>query len=193
MRYLRFIIITAMVASVPVKYLLAQDQSDESQDSKSWFEERWEHNEQETLSKLSADLRADLLKVKEVDLEEYGELLHEAAHTQYEGHFRYAEESEKERYETEMLVEQLELQTEALSIQFEHAKDSEKNGLISKLKTKLDELFEMKEKERALNVEMLEKELTQLKESLSVRQQHKKEIINRRLNELIGRDDYFEW
>ena len=193
MRYIRFIIIAAMVASVPVKYLLAQDQSDESQDSKSWFEERWEHNEQETLSKLSADLRADLLKVKEVDLEEYGELLHEAAHTQYEGHFRYAEESEKEMYETEMLVEQLEMQTESLIIQFEYAKDSEKNGLISKLKTKLDELFEMKEKERALNVQMLEKELTQLKESLSVRQQHKKEIINRRLNELIGRDDYFEW
>lgn len=193
MRYIRFIIIALIAASVPVKYLLAQDQTDESQDSKSWFEERWEHNEQETLQKLPADLRADLIKVKEIDLEEYGELLHEAAHTQYEGHFRYAEESEKERYETEMLVQQLELQTEALSIQFEHAKDDQKNGLISKLKTKLDKLFEMKEKERALNVEMLEKELTQLKESLSVRKQHKKEIINRRLNELIGRDDYFEW
>ena len=43
------------------------------------------------------------------------------------------------------------------------------------------------------NPEMLEKELARLKESVSVRQQHKKEIINRRLNELIGRDDYFEW
>ena len=193
MRYISFIIIAVMVTCAPVKSLLAQDQTDETQESKSWFEERWEHNEQETLSKLSVDLRADLLKVKEVDLEEYGELLHDAAHTQYEGHFRYAEESEKEMYETEMLVQQLELQTEALSIQFEHARDDQKNGLISKLKTKLDELFEMKEKERALNIKLLEKELTELKESLSVRKQHKTEIINRRLNELIGRDDYFEW
>jgi hypothetical protein len=182
-----------MITSAPEKFLLAQDQDEESPSSESWFETEWEHNEQETLEKLPADLREDLLKVKEVDLEQYGELLHEAAHTQYEGHFRYAEESEKERYETEILVQQLELQTEALSIQFEHAKDSEKNGLISKLKATLDELFEMKEKERALNIKLLEQELTQLKESLSVRKQHKKEIINRRLNELIGRDDYFEW
>jgi hypothetical protein len=182
-----------MIATVPVKYLLAQDQDSKAPGSESWFESEWEHNEQESLSKLPADLREDLLKVKEVDLEQYGELLHEAAHSQYDGHFRYAEESEKERYETEMLVQQLELQTEALSIQFEHAKDSEKNGIISKLKTKLDELFEMKEKERALNIKLLEKELTELKESLSVRKQHKTEIINRRLNELIGRDDYFEW
>ena len=193
MRYIRFIIIAVMVTSAPVKYLLAQDQDDESPISESWFESEWEHNEQESLSKLPADLRADLLKVKELDLEQYGELLHEAAHTQYNGHFEYMEAFEKERYETDILVQQLELQTEALSIQFEHAKDNQKNGLISKLKTKLDELFEMKEKERALNVEMLQKELAQLKESLSVRQQHKKEIINRRLNELIGRDDYFEW
>jgi len=193
MRYIRFIIIVVMVTCVPVKYLLAQDSDVDSQDSKSWFESEWEHDEEESLSKLSADLRDDLLKVKKVDLEQYGELLHEAAHAQYDDHFRYMDEFEKERYETEILVQHLELQTEALSIQFEHAKDNQKNGLISKLKTKLDELFEMKEKERALNVEMLEKELTQLKESLSVRQQHKKEIINRRLNELIGRDDYFEW
>jgi hypothetical protein len=193
MRYISFIIIAVMIATVPVKYLLAQDQDSKAPGSESWFESEWEHNEQESLSKLPADLREDLLKVKEVDLEQYGELLHEAAHSQYDGHFRYAEESEKERYETEMLVQQLELQTEALSIQFEHAKDSEKNGIISKLKTKLDELFEMKEKERALNIKLLEKELTELKESLSVRKQHKTEIINRRLNELIGRDDYFEW
>jgi hypothetical protein len=193
MRYVRFIVIAIMVTPVPVKYLLAQDQDVESQDSKSWFESQWEHNEQESLSKLPADLREDLLKVKEVNLEQYGELLHDAAHTQYDGHFEYMEAFEKERYETDILVQQLELQTEALSIQFEHAKDDQKNGLISKLKTKLDKLFEMKEKERTLNIEMLEKELAQLKESLSVRQQHKKEIINRRLNELIGRDDYFEW
>ena len=142
---------------------------------------------------MSADLRKDLLKVKDLDLERYGELLHEAVHARYDGQVGNMAAFEKERYETDILVQQLELQTEALSIQFEHAKDSQKNGLISKLKTKLDELFEMKEKERALNIKLLEKELTQLKESLSVRQQHKKEIINRRLNELIGRDDYFDW
>ena len=51
----------------------------------------------------------------------------------------------------------------------------------------------MKEKSRSLEVDFLEKELAQLKESLKVRKNNKGEIINRRLNKLIGKGDYFEW
>ena len=51
----------------------------------------------------------------------------------------------------------------------------------------------MKEKARSLQVGMLEKELAQLKESLKVRKSNKGEIINRRLNELIGKGDYLDW
>jgi hypothetical protein len=40
---------------------------------------------------------------------------------------------------------------------------------------------------------MLEKELVQLKESLNARKNNKGEIINRRLNELIGNGDYLDW
>jgi len=40
---------------------------------------------------------------------------------------------------------------------------------------------------------MLEKEFAQLKESLKARKNNKSEIINRRLNELIGKGDYFDW
>jgi len=54
-------------------------------------------------------------------------------------------------------------------------------------------LFDMKEKARSLEVELLSKELAQLKESLKVRKSNKGEIINRRLNELIGKGDYFDW
>jgi hypothetical protein len=182
-----------MAASVPVKILFAQDTDVKSQDSKSWFETRWEHDEQESLSKLPADLKKDLLKVKEIDLEQYGELLHEAAHARYDEHFKYMEAFEKERYETEMLVQQFELQTEALGIQFEHANDNQKNGLISKLKTTLEKLFDLKEKERKLEVEMLEKELVKLKESLEVRKKNKAQIINRRISELTGMGDYLDW
>jgi hypothetical protein len=51
----------------------------------------------------------------------------------------------------------------------------------------------MKEKARSLEVEFLEQELAQLKESLKVRKNNKGEIINRRLNELIGKGDYLDW
>jgi len=47
----------------------------------------------------------------------------------------------------------------------------------------------MKEKARSLEVELLSKELAQLKESLKVRKKNKGDIINRRLNELIGKGD----
>jgi len=193
MRYICFIIIAVMVSSVPVKFLFAQDQDVKSQDSKSWFESRWDHNEQETLSKLPIGLKEELLKVKEIDLEQYGELLHDAAHAQSDERYGYMEASEKERYETEMLVQQLEIQTEALSIQFENATDNQKNGLVSKLKTTLEKLFDLKELERKLEVEMLEKELARLKESLEVRKTNKAQIINRRMSELTGMGDYLDW
>lgn len=44
-----------------------------------------------------------------------------------------------------------------------------------------------------MSFEMLEKELAQLKESLKVRKSNKSEIINRRLNELIGKGEYLDW
>ena len=87
----------------------------------------------------------------------------------------------------------LELFTEVLSIRYEHANDKEKTKIINDLKSKLNLLFDMKEKARNLEVEMLEKELAQLKKSLKVRKNNKSEIINRRLNELIGKGEYLEW
>jgi len=51
----------------------------------------------------------------------------------------------------------------------------------------------MKEKARSLEVELLSKKFTQLKESLKVRKKNKGDIINRRLNELIGKGNYLEW
>jgi len=103
------------------------------------------------------------------------------------------ESYEKESHETEKQVSEIELFTEALGIRYEHANDKEKPKIVSDLKSKLNQLFDMKEKARNLEVGMLEKELAQLKESLKIRKNNKSEIINRRLNELIGKGDYLDW
>ena len=81
----------------------------------------------------------------------------------------------------------------SLGIRYEHANANEKQQIISDLKLQLKQLFDMKEKSRSLEVDFLEKELAQLKESLKVRKSNKGEIINRRLNELIGKGDYLDW
>jgi hypothetical protein len=155
-----------------------------------------EQDEQEILKHLSPELKNELLKVKEVDQEGYKELLYECSSGSYvyEGYMGYMESFEKERYETENKVNELEVITESLRIRYEHAKnDNDKQKIINELKPNLNQLFDAKENLRSLEVEMLEKELAQLKESLKVRKQNKNEIINRRLNELIGKGDYLDW
>jgi len=155
-----------------------------------------EQDEQKILSRISPELKNELLKVKVVDQDRYKELLRECSSGiyVYEGYLGYMESFEKERFEAEKRINELELLTESLGIRYEYAKnDNDKQKIIADLKSNLNQLFDAKEKSRSLEVQMLERELTQLKESLKVRQQNKSDIINRRLNELIGKGDYLDW
>jgi hypothetical protein len=152
-----------------------------------------EQDEKELLDKLSPELKAELLKVKEYDQQKFEELLRETSYGRFEFYTDFMEPKEKERMENERKIEEMEVKTEALGIRYEYASSTEKQKIVSELKAVLNKLFDMKEKARSLEVEMLERELTQLKESLKVRKQSKDEIINRRLNELIGKGDYLDW
>lgn len=158
------------------------------------FSRRNVQDENELLKKLPPELKADLLKVKEVDKERYEELLEQTSYNSFDMYTGFMESTEKERFQTDRKIEEMEVRTEALGIRYEHSSsESEKQKIVADLKTVLNDLFDMKEKSRSIEVEMLEKELKQLKESLKVRKQSKTEIINRRLNELIGKGDYLDW
>jgi hypothetical protein len=151
-------------------------------------------DEKELLDKMSPELKADLLKVKEIDKEEYEDLLRNVSYSSYDMYTGFMGPEEKERYDNERRIDEMEVRSEALGIRYEHSSsESEKQKIVSGLKTVLNQLFDMKERSRTLEVEHLEKELKQLKESLKVRKQSKNEIINRRLNELIGKGDYLDW
>jgi hypothetical protein len=175
--------------------LFAQVSIDESVAPRVYGVAVGEQDEKEMLERLPPDLKNELLKVKELDPEKYKGLLFEISYNRYDVYnlMGYMESYERERYETEKKATELELFTVSLGIRYEHAYDNEKPKIINDLKSKLDQLFDMKEKARSLEVEFLEQELAQLKESLKVRKSNKSEIINRRLNELIGKGDYFEW
>ena len=152
-----------------------------------------EQDEKEILESLPPELKEELLKVKELDPEQYKALLHEIAFNRYDVYAGFMESFERKRYETEKQVRELELFTVSLGIRYEYANDNKKPKIINDLKSKLKRLFDMKEKSRSLEVDFLEKELAQLKESLKVRKKNKGDIINRRLNELIGKGNYLEW
>ncbi|RLD17464.1 MAG: hypothetical protein DRI33_05030 [Caldiserica bacterium] len=149
-------------------------------------------DETKILAKLPEDVKADLLKVKELDEEEYRNLLFSASHLGYE-YYLYDTKFEKEMVETSKRINELDLQTEILGIQYFHADAQERTKIKKELQSKLEMLFDLKEKERRSEVEMLERELAELKASLEVRKRNKADIILRRLSELIGKDDYLDW
>ena len=149
-------------------------------------------DEAKILAKLPADVKADLLKVKELDEKEYRDLLFSASHLGHE-YYVYSSEFEKEMVENSKRINELDLQTETLGIHYIHANAQERTNIKKVLQSKLEMLFDLKEKERKSEVEMLERELAELKASLEVRKNNKADIILRRLSELIGKDDYLEW
>jgi hypothetical protein len=152
-----------------------------------------EQEESRILEKLTPDLRADLLKVKEVDPEQYKELLHDAHFVHHDMYTGFMDDLEREFHKSERKIDELELQTKAMGIQYQHAGQNEKQNLKSAMRTKLGVLFDLKEKKRGVEIQMLEKELAQLKESLIVRKKNKDDIILRRVSELTGTDEYLDW
>lgn len=149
-------------------------------------------DEAKILGRLPADVKADLLKVKELDEEQYKELLFSASHLGYE-YYAYSSQFEKEMVENNKRINELDLQTETLGIQYIHANAQERTKIKKELQSKLEILFDLKEKERRNQVEILERELAELKSSLEIRKRNKADIILRRLSELIGKDEYLEW
>ena len=152
-----------------------------------------EQEETRILEKLPPGLKADLLKVKEVDAEQYKELLQDAHYANFDVFTGFMDDLERELYKSEREIDELELHTKAMGVQYQHANQDNKQKLKSEMRTKLGTLFDLKEKKREMEVQMLEKELAQLKESLIVRKKNKEDIILRRLSELTGTDEYLDW
>lgn len=151
-------------------------------------------NEDKILKTLPQEAKTDLLKVKDIDEEEYYDILSDAPHYYFDFEHDFVfDPFEKKRIEQSQKVDQWEMHTEALGFLYENAAQSEKAGIKTKLQSKLEQLFDLKEEERRLEVEFLEKELQELKASLEVRKKNKAQIINRRLQELIGLEDYLDW
>jgi len=158
-----------------------------------WGENIDAQQETRILEKLSPQVKEELLKVKEISAEGYNDLLRDAQFVNFEVYPGFMESTEKELYQNERKVDELELQTRAIGIQYQHASQDNKQNLKNKIRPMLEMLFDLKEKQRVMEVKMLEKELAQLKESLVVRKKNKDDIILRRLSELTGTDEYLDW
>jgi len=150
-----------------------------------------EQEEKDRLSKLSEKLRKELEQVKKLNKYKYNEMLQNM-------YFRGLDlpvfsELDKRNRERAKKIMELELETEALGVKYQNDKTAEKQKIREELRTKLSELFELRETERKEEFESLEKRLNELRESLSERRKNKEEIVKNRLNELTGEEKHLRW
>jgi 1,4-alpha-glucan branching enzyme len=155
------------------------------------FFEFSEQEEQKLLQELNEDLKKHLTELKKYDKEEYFELLRESQYRNMR--YPFATSREKEMLQRERKIFELEVATRSLSAKYNSDKSADKSKLKSQLTTTISELFDLKELNRQSQVKELERELVSLKKELDVRSKNKTEIIRRRVQELLGEDDFLDW
>lgn len=150
-----------------------------------------DEEEKELLKNIKDELKKELKSIKNFNKNRYFDLLRESQFKNME--FPFMSKNDKEAREREKKIFELEVKTEAMASKYDAANNSEKEKIKNDLKKQLAELFEQKEIERKQEVARLEQELKELKQSLQVRMQNKKEIIDRRIQELLHEDKFLDW
>jgi hypothetical protein len=164
---------------------------DETFEVYSPFHQISEKEEERLLQELNQELRENLKELKKINKEEYIELLRESQYRNMR--YPFATKREKSMLQREKEIFELEVTARVLSQKYSKQKSVDKGKIKTELSTTLSKLFDLKEMNRKSQVEELEKQLTELKNELQVRSKNKEEIIRRRIQELLGEDDYLDW
>ncbi len=147
--------------------------------------------EQFILQRLNSKIRSELQYIKSVEEERYWELLRESQFRGFE--FPFIDKRDKEIHERNKQILENEIITESLALKYEKSSASERGKIKTELMKTLNILFDLKEEEKRMQVRMLENELKELKQKLSVRAKNKSKIIELRFNELTDTGEYLEW
>jgi len=154
--------------------------------------------EKEFLEKLPANLRNQVESIKKIDEKKYNQLIRKyKMKSRYwslaELEFGLQSKTRSKRKERDKKIYELDLRTEVLGVKYTNANSADKAKIKQELKTSLSELFELREQKRQEEVKSLESRLAELKQKLKIRKENKNEIIDRRIQELIGQNKYLEW
>ncbi|MAE63655.1 MAG: hypothetical protein CMJ18_05235 [Phycisphaeraceae bacterium] len=97
-------------------------------------------------------------------------------------------------FEIEKKIWRLDYESERMGERIRDTKPGPKReGQIAELKSMVTEAFDLKQKRRKLEAEQIEKELREISALIQQRQEHRDRIIGRRLADLTGGDELFEW
>jgi hypothetical protein len=88
---------------------------------------------------------------------------------------------------------ELEIEAELLALRIKKADRTAQPKLRNELVGVLNELFDIKETKKEAEIKQLEQRLQELKESILARKENKNEIIQRRIQEMLGDSRYYRW
>ncbi|MEF3279826.1 MAG: hypothetical protein K6357_02515 [Elusimicrobiota bacterium] len=80
----------------------------------------------------------------------------------------------------------LEYDVRELALKYEKASVSDKDRIKTEIKSKLNELFDIRTKAHELKIKRLEAEVSELKSTITKRKANKDKIVEQRLNQIIG-------
>jgi hypothetical protein len=99
-----------------------------------------------------------------------------------------------ERYKKLIRRRELTKESFELAKKYREAESEREKGAIKKqMKSTMSELFEIREEEKTKRIEELEKELAKLKKTIKKRKQNKNKIIEKRMKQLIEKEEDLEW
>lgn len=102
--------------------------------------------------------------------------------------------ADQERYELRKQIIKLELKSHEFTEKAKSAKDDAAKAKVKgEMMPVLNELFDLREKDREFEVKRLEKEIVKLKNLLIERKKHKSEIVKDHMDDLLEEDEYMKW
>lgn len=150
--------------------------------------------DEKILKNLSPELKAKLEEIKKINADKYYHFLRTLFPYGYMG-TNYISREGYPLSSTENLKKEVELEVEAelLALKIKNSDGSIQQKLKNDLTGVLNQLFDIKENRKETEIKQLERRLQELKESLQTRKQNKNEIVQRRIQEILGNSRYYRW
>ena len=106
----------------------------------------------------------------------------------------FAKKNDPQRYELMLQETRMEQETQQRGEQYRRARtDEEKNRIGQELQQLLDRLFDVKEKNKELEIKRLEEQLAKLKNTIAERKKNKSQIVAARMEELTDERNSLRW
>jgi hypothetical protein len=104
------------------------------------------------------------------------------------------QEEETDRYNEAIELRRLSVKADEKARAYHQSEtEAQKLQIKTDLREILDKLFDLREKERAAEAERIEKRLEHLRQEMQERRTNKAQIVENRLNQMVGKGYLYEW